>query len=350
MTKWELLRLISGWLAPSRWQEPLPAPASPPQWEGIIEASSNKLVTPLLAWRLREAGWVERDAAAYLSAVLELNRRRNHLLVDGLALALDALAAAGIEPLLLKGADMLATGLYPEPGCRFVGDLDLLFREDQLEEASRTLAGAGFLPTGPALPSVTHQLRPHVHETLQVGLDLHRYPLREHLQPLLDTRSAFAAAEAITVRGRRALRLEATHRAITSIAHGQIVDGLGRVGIPELRRLIDLAVLGERDAIDWPALQRRFAAAGHAGLLADVLRMADHLLGFAPAGLRLGSDEGLRRAERTINRTLLPRIAASLRATLPLAPRLLRKRPREIIRTLGWRAWQQRLQWFSPRW
>src|SRR5205814_1722191 len=57
--------------------------------------------------------------------------------------ALRALTAAGLEPIVLKGAALAYTA-YPEPALRTHSDIDLLLGPDELPLASDVLAEAGF--------------------------------------------------------------------------------------------------------------------------------------------------------------------------------------------------------------
>ncbi len=58
---------------------------------------------------------------------------------------LAALSAAGIEALLLKGA-ALAGWIYPDPGQRRMGDIDLLLRRSQIDSAQTSLEALGYSP------------------------------------------------------------------------------------------------------------------------------------------------------------------------------------------------------------
>lgn len=60
-----------------------------------------------------------------------------------LSQALDALAATGLKPILMKGT-ALAYSHYPKPSARSRGDSDILIEEDRRERAFEALEGAGF--------------------------------------------------------------------------------------------------------------------------------------------------------------------------------------------------------------
>lgn len=58
----------------------------------------------------------------------------------------ERLARAGVPSVLLKGAALVASGVYPEPGARFMSDVDLLVPVHEAEAAIGVLLRAGFTP------------------------------------------------------------------------------------------------------------------------------------------------------------------------------------------------------------
>ena len=65
--------------------------------------------------------------------------------------------------MLLKGAIRLIDGLYPNPGWRFMRDLDLLLPKERLNDAVTALAAVGYEsrdPEGwPPITSMYHRWR-----------------------------------------------------------------------------------------------------------------------------------------------------------------------------------------------
>lgn len=107
-------------------------------------------------------------------------RAANTLLLVELARVIDALVAAGVTPIVFKGAALLAE-TYPDPGLRPMDDADLLVRPEQRATAVAVLAGAGYRPVeigpgrfdllGPEPPDAqAYRLPP---ARLSVELDLH---------------------------------------------------------------------------------------------------------------------------------------------------------------------------------
>jgi hypothetical protein len=137
-----------------------PASAGAPIDEALIEAAVEHGVAPLVYRALRGDGTWERqpdrvrDELTRIAAeavLLEALRRDTDRTV------IAALAAAGVAPLIFKGA-ALACRHYPEPWLRPRSDTDLLIREHEQARAAATLEKLGAIraprPTG---DYVTHQ-------------------------------------------------------------------------------------------------------------------------------------------------------------------------------------------------
>lgn len=105
------------------------------------------------------------DQAAYqtLSGREAVNAIRNAVLFKRLSEILQVFQSQEIHVVLLKGAD-LAQSLYPEPGLRWLTDLDLLVHEASLEKAlaiAHDLGYSEYLPE--AFPGLDKLLSYHTH-------------------------------------------------------------------------------------------------------------------------------------------------------------------------------------------
>ena len=112
--------------------------------EGFVHVAALHRVLPLLDRRLVAMpavfppGVSEACHVAYVdNTVSEVLQRAELLRV------LDAFAAAGLEPLLLKGG-ALAYAYYPDPALRFREDADLLVREAEVDRAGEVLRALGY--------------------------------------------------------------------------------------------------------------------------------------------------------------------------------------------------------------
>jgi hypothetical protein len=122
-----------------------------PDWTGVVSLAEEQGLAPLLDHLLRQAGIVPPPGAGKTLWGLALHHRhasqaRTQLLGE----VLDGLDRAGIPTLVLKGG-ALAHLVYPEPGLRPMGDLDLLVPPAALRPARDVLLrlGCTSLPAGP---------------------------------------------------------------------------------------------------------------------------------------------------------------------------------------------------------
>jgi hypothetical protein len=143
-------------------------------WGPIIEISNLQLlVTPAVAWILKDRPGLPLDVREYFETVHLLNGKREQAILDALAIALRQLNNVGIEPILLKGAAHLVEKLYP-PGTRFVGDVDMLVAPDQAEQTTMILLKAGYETSSEPLPS-GHRHLPVLHDRRSgLAIELHK--------------------------------------------------------------------------------------------------------------------------------------------------------------------------------
>jgi hypothetical protein len=312
-------------------------------WESIIATSSHHLVTPSLAWCLESANPPE-EVGSYFGAVLELNRRRNAMITDGIELASLALNDGGMVPLLMKGAAHLAGGLYPDPGARLLGDVDILVEESDIIRASHILADHNFVPKGPPQPSMRwhHHLPVQEHRDLGVGIEIHRYPGERRLSGLLDGPGYLSRSERLTFRGTAVRIPSVTDRLTQAITHSQISDDNYRTGIPHLRHLLDIAMLSSRhdEGIDWVELRDRFRRNGWEHVLTETMAASEALFGESGrCPLRLDPTAAAERIRKALERSPGEQRFRSILALLSDIPTALRHNPLRVTRALRPWSW-----------
>jgi hypothetical protein len=255
-------------------------PASQVPWELAIEVASFHYVTPALAACLTRAD-PPADVRDYFEAAASLNGVRNARMLDGLARTAGVLNAIGIEPLLLKGACLLADGTYANPAHRLLGDIDVLIPKERAAEAAAALRAAGFAekPTD-VLPPPEHHHLPMLHDPESgAGIELHTDVVSPAPDATIATAWFCEAARPAAFRDTRVLLPEPTRNAAHVIYHSQLFHHLYPVNKIQLRHLLDLALIRSRheSAIDWDALGRRFGDAYAGEALATYLGFADTL-------------------------------------------------------------------------
>ena len=113
------------------------------QWERALVAADWHRLAPLLFRLLGDDSTVPRDVRARLEARYLANVARNMFLRDALRAVLDALHAASIPAIPLKGGVLMDT-VYPDAGLRELWDLDVLVPRDQLAAAEAAVTALGF--------------------------------------------------------------------------------------------------------------------------------------------------------------------------------------------------------------
>src|SRR5437879_2966649 len=121
--------------------------SSPPPLQMRPEALAQ--IAPLLVktrgeslgwWRVQQSDLRTSAPARQLRNAYRQNSMQAALQECHIQLAVTLLRSGGVEPLLIKG--WAAARLYPEPGLRPYGDMDLCVRPDQLQAAMTILMAA----------------------------------------------------------------------------------------------------------------------------------------------------------------------------------------------------------------
>ena len=293
------------------WLRPLvatgaPVPVAPDtDWKLVAAVSSSHFVTPALALTLCNSTEVPEDFRIFLSAMLDAMTERNALLSDEVALVLQHFNAADVTPVLLKGVGGLVSALYPHVGFRVMGDLDLLFRKEELPVAVRILDQLEFKGARPKPFSTNHHFPIRIHEQWPAGIELHTEVLPAAAQHLVEAAACIRSSSSITFRGCQAMLPSATDRAAHNIAHSQIVDGAFWRGVPQIRQLLDLALLRKHyeQSIDWNDIADRFRSCSQLPVLTDVLGLSHVLFGQPPpAGLGVSTEASTDRLVESLER------------------------------------------------
>jgi hypothetical protein len=312
----------------------LPAPVA---WEGLIAAASHHLVTPALAWCLRNDAGVPEPVRQYLETVATLNRQRNALLHEVAVACLRGLNAAGVTAVLLKGIASLESGLYPDAGMRVLADIDLLVPLADANAAHARLLDAGLQPAGLGTREEYgerfHHLPALRHPASGITVEVHRRVLTEAYDALLPAPAALERATPLHVEDCAARLLSPTDRFVHALAHTQLQDGNFARGTPELRQLLELGLLASRfqAAIDWAEVAQRFAVHGHAAVLQATCAIVARLFALSfPADVGVASGDPLARVQRRLQR----RVGAPLPLVWSLAD-TIKHRPAKLLALLN---------------
>jgi len=229
-------------------------------WVGIVDLARRHGVSPFLFYVLRPHReqvlaevWPVLQADYYTAAARSLFRERQ------LEQLLEALDSAGVQVVLLKGAALFKT-VYPNPGLRTMGDLDLWVR-DQLESAKEALGSLGYVAHSKAdRPAALQeafggetQMTNSAPRTGLVELQLKVFP-GEWLRYAAQIDEAPVWERGVPVDGMRARQLAPEDTVFHVCLHFAINHQLSGFG---LRPLLDLELMRNAWQIDWDVVVQR---------------------------------------------------------------------------------------------
>ncbi len=208
-----------------------------------LDRSGLKRILPLLEYNLRLHGTpMDGEAGPILrAAALREEVRFRSFSTHGRA-GLDGLAAAGVEPIVLKGAAAAAL-YYTSPGLRHCHDLDVLVCSGRMPYIAESLAAAGF-PTS-ELIAQTPGIR-FIHRS-GLPIECHASPFRSPCYPV--------NLDSLRARGRSAVILGSTCRVLGAgdmLAHicGHALENPRR---RSMTWLMDAYLLIDREPDPWPS-------------------------------------------------------------------------------------------------
>ncbi|MFZ5882115.1 MAG: nucleotidyltransferase domain-containing protein [Chloroflexota bacterium] len=127
------------------------------EWGDLLSLAQQEGVGPLLYWRLSRSGRfsvLSEGVRFGLRSLFAASWAKNHKLFRELGTLLVPLREVGIPAVLLKGGCHALT-IYPDPGLRPMGDLDLLVPKSRFLEAVQIVRSLGYVESEPeALPGI----------------------------------------------------------------------------------------------------------------------------------------------------------------------------------------------------
>ena len=286
------------------------AGAPPAHREALIEQAVAHGVAPLLRNRLLRLGLFETlpapapDAldAQYLQQSVRALARYHEL-----GTIADRLAETRTQVIALKGI-YLARAVYPEPGLRPMGDLDLLFRVEDLQDVQAALIALGYEREGMQFPPSYypprhHQLPPFTRDGA-TAIEVHTRIERPSAPFAIDHDGIWERARPWSAGGQGVLALAPEdlllHLCLHTAYHHKF-----RIA---LNALMDIALVAERESLNWAAFTAR-ARQWRAALPVFIgLELARRIVGAgvpAPVLASLSPKGGAEAAVSMAERTLL---------------------------------------------
>lgn len=235
------------------------------RWDRVLALADWHRLSPLLHRHLDGGGGAPPRVVAALEERYFSNAARNLFVGASLRRVLEALAAADVPAMLLKGA-ALVESVYPEPAMREMLDLDILVPLARLDAANGALAALGYRRASaprdardmPAWMRVNHHHDPALVDDQQIAaVELHHHVALADERTYFDITGMWRRAHPSASRpshllpAREDLLLHACLH-FTRSRLGGSYDLAGSGGA--LAQLGDIAWIVGRDALDWDAL------------------------------------------------------------------------------------------------
>ena len=255
------------------------------RWEEFIQTASNEILVPTIYSLLEKAGLVKdlpADVADFFFAARELNRRRNAAITERVRVIAEAANPAGVEPLLLKGFAYVLAGVYQDSADRFLMDIDLLVRKDQIPATLNALGELGYcFDEADPVDRATNHTCATMSRSDSMTIDVHQTMGLGASSRVLSADEALTRSTSVMLDGSRVRILcpedLVTHHILHSQVHELYRD---RIWTP-LRSIHDLALLQQRfgAALDWQQIARRFRKRRLYGTLVLFLLQARETIG-----------------------------------------------------------------------
>lgn len=203
----------------------------------VAQQRAMQTLAPLLDRTLLPAG-----DQVQLERALEVSRRRTTMMLLELERVLQALAALGIRPVVLKGASLALT-TYATPEERWFVDLDLLCEPQECEAAYAALERLGYRFAREGRARYYYE-KYHFHHILisnqGVCIEVHWAVTLPSSVYRFDLDALRSRASEVELAG---VALRAPH-AVDQVLHGVLQSIAG--GFSDLRRILDLHLLDAR--------------------------------------------------------------------------------------------------------
>ena len=233
-------------------------PLSKADWEDLLQQSDRHRITPLFYHRLRTfhpdipipPAVMGKLRQAYLG-----NTTRNLILYNYLCKVLKILRRDGIPMIVLKGAH-LAELVYGNRALRFVGDLDLLVKKDDVMKVDALLLEMGCTPFNHRrIVRKDHNQFAYLMPKRDVNLEIH-WSILSSLYPFdIDTDGQWERSRPVLIAGVDAAVLCPEDLLLHLCLHA----GCGHGFEPGLKLFCDISEILQhhRGGMDWEAVQRR---------------------------------------------------------------------------------------------
>lgn len=147
-------------------------------WQGLVRTASETFMLPALYCALRDSSlWpcAPKNVQQFLPEVYALNVDRTRTIIDTIFRVASTLGCLQQQPVFLKGASNLNTGIYSNPAELIISDIDILVDVSEIDGAVSALNNSGWekVSCDETVYVDHHHIAPLVHKKSPVSLELH---------------------------------------------------------------------------------------------------------------------------------------------------------------------------------
>jgi len=294
-------------------------PPAPPSllsrwsWDKLVQTAANETVLSAMHDSLTGLGLAHKlpvDVVNLFVTVKELNLERNKRILSDLKSIAGLFNKVGIEPVVLKGAAYLLSGVYADLSTRYLSDLDLLLPESDFPVAIEILKSQGYVcQDAHPVEKIVGNAYPPLWRPYSVEIDLHRSIAVGVTKSLLPGSEVLSSSVIQELDGVRLRIPSPEHLVIHHIVHSQIHDFYPQRIRPPLQNMYDMVLLQRRfgGRLDWSAIENRFRRNRRYGALGLYLKHVESALGIAsPMPIRMTGVMQLRWWRRMVLRKAPP--------------------------------------------
>lgn len=216
-------------------------------WEEFVWMGSSHFVLPALYSAFRRNGIIDllpAELSEHLSAIYNINLRRNARIIEQSHQLIRILNSEGLEPVFLKGAGHLLQNLYHDSGDRIMSDIDILIPKDILPKAAKVLYNNGYFHPEEFNDDDFenhHHLPGFEHKNEVAMVELHHAVSPGKYQEIVSNDEIFS--EKKKIEGTGAWVLSVNHQQLLNFVHDQLVDDGFRYITMVIKGLYDFYLL-----------------------------------------------------------------------------------------------------------
>jgi hypothetical protein len=259
----------------------------PMEWEPIIEAASENLITPALYTSFHSLNMfhdLPEELQDYLMEIHQCNAMRNQEIKSHVLQLASLFNKIDVEPLFLKGVANLFFDIYPDPADRILHDADILVPKEKILECVNILKKEGYYSVHDEslFCKTTPHYLPLVSNKKRIVVELHQYSTSGRFSSFYSENDFWTSSVTRNIEDIR-FRLPSPMNNIKHhIIHAHKHYGIYSAGHFFLRGLYDLALLCKKfeNQIHWSQLETDFVTAGLRKEFFSYLLVADKFCGY----------------------------------------------------------------------